>query len=279
MDPVAFTLITFGMSLAFGFLGSLLGLGGGIFIVPALTLVLHLPIKSAIGASIISVIATSSGAAAVYVRDHITNIRTGMFLEMATTTGAISGAYLIGILKGQYLFILFALLMLYSAVMMFRKFNVELPEGVTAHPLAEKLGLKGSYYDNVLGRTVTYQSAGVYQGFGLMYIAGVFSALLGIGNGAFKVMAMDMAMRLPMKVSTATSNFMIGVTAAASAGVYLAKGDIDPVVAAPVALGVLTGASVGSRLLGRVRNTTIRKIFVPVLLFIAIEMFLKGIRG
>ncbi len=279
MSPDTFTLVTLTLSFGFGILGALLGLGGGIFIVPVLTIFLHVPIQYAIGASIISVIATSSGAAAAYVRDKITNIRIAMFLEMGTTTGAITGAYLSGMVNHKVLYITFAAIMLYSAVMMFHKRNTELPQHDTSHPWAEKLKLNGEYIDNALGHKVAYKTQGVPLGLGMMYVAGVLSGLLGIGNGAFKVMAMDMAMKLPMKVSTATSNFMIGVTAAASAGVYFARGEINPAIAAPVALGVLLGATTGSRIMDRVRSATLRKIFIPVLLFIAVEMFIKGLRG
>lgn len=211
-------------------------------------------------------------------RDKITNIRIAMFLEMGTTTGAIIGACLSGVASTKVLYIVFAGIMLYSAVMLYKR-NTELPQYHTGHPWAERLKLNGEYYDNALGRRVEYKTQGVPQGLGLMYIAGVISGLLGIGNGAFKVMAMDMAMKLPMKVSTATSNFMIGVTAAASAGVYFARGDIDPAITAPVAVGVLLGATAGSRIMERVKSTTLRKTFIPVLLFIAIEMFIKGIGG
>ncbi|MCL4517156.1 MAG: sulfite exporter TauE/SafE family protein [Firmicutes bacterium] len=272
-------LITLLLSFGFGMLGALLGLGGGLFIVPALTIFMHIPISYAIGASIISVIATSSGAAAAYVQDKITNIRIAMFLEMGTTTGAITGAYLSGLISHKVLYIIFAVIMLYSAVMMFHKRNAELPQYKAGHPWAEKLNLNGEYLDNALNRVVEYKTQGVPQGLGLMYIAGIISGLLGIGNGAFKVMAMDSAMKLPMKVSTATSNFMIGVTAAASAGVYFARGQINPVIAAPVAVGMLLGATAGSLIMNRVKSVTLRKLFIPVLLAIAVEMFIKGLSG
>ncbi len=267
------TLLSFG----FGILGALLGIGGGIFIVPVLTIYFDIPIRYAIGASIISVIATSSGAAAAYVRDRITNLRIAMFLEVGTTTGAITGAFLAGIVSNKILYIIFAAIMLYSAFMMFHRRNQELPQHETGHPWAEHLKLNDAYYDKVLQRKVEYKTQGVPQGLGLMYIAGIISGLLGIGNGAFKVMAMDTAMQLPMKVSTATSNFMIGVTAAASAGVYFARGDINPEITAPVAIGVLLGSTVGCKIMDRIKSSTLRKIFIPILLFIAVEMFMKGL--
>lgn len=279
MSLIISALITLLLSFGFGMLGALLGLGGGLFIVPALTIFMHIPISYAIGASIISVIATSSGAAAAYVQDKITNIRIAMFLEMGTTTGAITGAYLSGLISHKVLYIIFAVIMLYSAAMMFHKRNAELPQYKAGHPWAEKLNLNGEYLDNALNRVVEYKTQGVPQGLGLMYIAGIISGLLGIGNGAFKVMAMDSAMKLPMKVSTATSNFMIGVTAAASAGVYFARGQINPIIAAPVAVGMLLGATAGSLIMNRVKSVTLRKLFIPVLLAIAVEMFIKGLSG
>jgi len=267
----------FFVAICAGFIGSLLGLGGGIILTPVLTLVFGLDIQYAIGASIVSVIATSSGAAVAYIRDKITNIRIGMFLEVATTLGAISGAYLSGILDPQYLYLLFGLLLLYSALMMLKKSKCELPQHVRTHPLAKKLKLNSSYYDKALQKEISYEVDGVYGGFGMMYAAGIVSGLLGIGSGSFKVTAMDLFMKLPIKVSSATSNFMIGVTAAASAGVYFLRGDIDPKIAAPVALGVLLGATIGTRVMQRMKNRTIRWIFIPVLTFISVEMIVKGI--
>lgn len=269
-------LLIFMVSIVAGVFGSLLGLGGGIIVIPALTLLFKIPIHYAIGASIVSVIATSSGAAVVYVRDKLTNIRVGMFLELATTTGALTGAFIAGLIRPHILYILFGLLLLFSAITMLQKRNQELPVGGVPHPIANKLGLHGEYYDKALEQQVRYKVTGVYGGFGMMYVAGVISGLLGIGSGSFKVMAMDMFMKLPMKVSSATSNFMIGVTAAASAGVYLMRGDIDPKIAGPVAVGVLIGAVFGTKLMQNLRSVTIRKIFIPVLVYVAIEMLLKG---
>jgi len=264
------------LSLVAGIFGSILGLGGGIIITPALTLLFGINIRYAIGASIVSVIATSSGAAIAYVRDKITNMRIGMFLEIATTIGAVTGAFISGFINPNYLYIIFGILLLYSAFAMLKKKNQELPEGVIAHPIANKLRLNGEYHDKVLNKDVAYNVTGVYGGFGMMYVAGVISGLLGIGSGIFKVMAMDLFMKLPLKVSSATSNFMIGVTAAASAGVYLLRGDIDPKIAAPVALGVLVGASIGVKIMENLKSKTIRMIFIPVLTFVSIQMIIKG---
>jgi uncharacterized membrane protein YfcA len=260
-----------------GIFGALLGLGGGIIVIPALTLLLGVDIRYAIGASIVSVIATSSGAAIAYVRDNITNLRIGMFLEIATTLGAITGAYIAGLISSKYLYIIFGLVLLYSALAMLKKRKEEIPQNVTSHPLAKKLNLEGSYFDKVLNKEIKYKVAGVYEAFSTMYLAGILSGLLGIGSGAFKVLAMDLFMKLPMKVSTATSNFMIGVTAAASAGVYLMRGTINPEIAGPVAIGVLIGATLGTKIMERLKNTTIRKIFIPVLIYISLQMLLKGL--
>ena len=263
-------------SIIAGFLGSILGLGGGIIIIPVLTVLLGIPIHVAIGASIVSVIATSSGAAITYVRDKITNIRIGMFLETATTIGAVTGAYIAGLVSAKFLYIVFSLLMIYSASAMFKKRNSELPVDTVEHPLSARLRLNNAYYDKVIGQTVAYKVAGIYPAYAVMYIAGILSGLLGIGSGAFKVLGMDIFMKLPMKVSTATSNFMIGVTAAASAGVYFMRGDINPMIAGPVALGVLGGATMGSKVMERIRSKTIRLIFIPILLYVALQMMWNG---
>lgn len=262
-----------------GIVGSVLGLGGGIIVTPALTLLFGVDINHAIGASIISVIATSSGSAVAYIRDRITNLRVGMFLEIATTVGAITGAFIGALIAPRFLYIIFALLLLYSAYAMIKKGKQEVPENVPLHPVAQKLGLQGEYYDKALGQTVAYNVDRVYEGFGVMYGAGVISGLLGIGSGSFKVMAMDVFMKMPLKVSSATSNFMMGVTAAASAGIYLLRGDIIPIISAPVALGVLIGATVGSRLMQRMKSKTIRKLFIPVMVYVAFQMIYQGWRG
>jgi uncharacterized membrane protein YfcA len=272
-----FFLLVCAASVLAGLVGSLVGLGGGVFVVPLLTLAFGLPIQEAIGASIVSVIATSSGAAAAYVRDRITNLRVGMFLEVATTLGAISGAFLVVLAPTAALFIIFGLVLIISAIPLATKIGEELPRGVTNDRWAKKLSLAGTYPDHRLGREVAYEVTHVPAGFSMMYVAGLISGLLGIGSGTFKVLAMDTAMRLPMKVSTTTSNFMIGVTAAASAGIYFSRSDIHPLVAAPVALGVLLGATVGAKTLARLSNSTLRKLFIPLLVLIALEMLLRGI--
>ncbi len=293
LPVLAFLLLVFVTSLVAGTLGALLGLGGGIIVIPALTILFGIDIHFAIGASIVSVIATSSGSAVRYIRDRISNLRIGMFLEVATTAGAITGAFVGGYLAGPVLFFVFGIIMLYSCVVMLQRGKMEQasmtgaqdPETLRRTPdtanslgrrLARRLRLDGEYYDTALKRKIAYRVQGVPLGFGLMYIAGMVSGLLGIGGGVLKVPAMDIAMRIPMKASTTTSNFMIGVTAAASAGVYFSRGDINPVIAAPVALGVLAGALVGAQLLIRTRGAVIRQIFAVVLVLTAIEMFLRA---
>lgn len=276
MSPLLFVIVVAAISLVAGFLGALLGLGGGIIIVPTLTLLLGVDIRLAIGASIVSVIATSSGAAAAYVRDRMANIRVAMFLELGTAAGAITGAYLAGILNSRFLFILFGLIVGYSAFAMMRGRRSGEKE-IVVGPWARVLDLKSSYFDEAAGAEIFYQPKRARIGLALMYFAGVISGLLGIGSGALKVPAMDLAMELPIKVSTATSNFMIGVTAAASAGVYFSRGQIDPFIAGPVAIGVMGGAFIGSHTLGHISSRSVRFIFVVVLTVVAVQMLFKGV--
>lgn len=262
--------------LAGGF-GALVGLGGGVLLVPAMVILFGFNIHYAIGASIVSVIATSSGAAAAYVRDHITNIRVAILLEVATTLGALGGAALSTKASPHFLYLLFSTLLLISAGMMVFVKRKE-HSGIRSEKstLERYLRLDSSYPDRFLGREISYVVTRVPLGFLLMLAAGLLSGLLGIGSGVLKVPAMDTAMGLPMKVSSATSNFMIGVTAAASAGPYLLRGNILPILAAPVALGVLTGSWVGARWMNRIGGATIRWIFVGTLLVVAVEMALKA---
>jgi uncharacterized protein len=263
-------------AIAAGLLGSLVGLGGGVLIVPLLTLVFGFPIYFAIGASIISVIATSCGAAAAYVKDRLTNLRIGMFLEIGTTIGAICGAFLAGLLAPAILSVVFGVILLVSAAPLIFKIGEELPQGVKNDRWASLLHLDNSYPDSHLQREVSYQVTRTPLGLAMMYVAGLISGLLGIGSGTFKVLALEVAMRLPMKVSTTTSNFMIGVTAAASAGIYFSRGDIPPLIAAPVALGILIGALIGARVLTRLSNKVLRIIFLVVIVVAAVEMVLRG---
>ncbi len=245
-------------------------------IVPFLTLSLGVDIRYAIGASLVSVIATSSGAAAAYVREGFSNIRVGMFLEIATTVGALVGAFLALRMTGGNIAIIFGVVLLGSAYLASR------PRGVQAaadHPdrLSQHLRMDASFPTPDGPRS--YFVHRVPLGFGLMFIAGILSGLLGIGSGAFKVLAMDQVMRLPFKVSTTTSNFMIGVTAAASAGVYLGRGYIDPALAMPVMLGGLTGSMIGARVLVHAETRVLRVVFAFVVLGLAVQMIYKGVTG
>ncbi|HET7583481.1 MAG TPA: sulfite exporter TauE/SafE family protein [Gemmatimonadaceae bacterium] len=263
-------------SLAAGLLGSLTGLGGGIIVVPMLTLLFGVDLRYAIGASLVAVIATSSGAAAAYVREGFTNVRVGVFLELATTMGALAGASVAGLIPTHVLAALFGAVLLLTAYRSLRPLQERDP---AAEPdrWAARLRMDSSY--PVGGRMQRYAVQGVPTGFAIMLGAGVLSALLGIGSGIVKVVAMDRVMRLPFKVSTTTSNFMIGVTAAASSGVYLHDGYIDPSITFPVMLGVLAGALIGARLLPRARTTLLRRLFTVVLVVTAIKMLYNGITG
>jgi hypothetical protein len=275
MGLIEFTSAVLLMSVLAGLLGALTGLGGGVVIVPALALLFHIDIRYAIGASLVSVIATSSGAAVSYVREGFSNVRIGMFLEMATTVGALVGAYLTARISTRAIGITFGITLLYSAWASFREKQDELPQAPNA--LAEKLKLIGDY-PAARGRQA-YIAQNVPAGFGIMFVAGILSGLLGIGSGAVKVLAMDHAMKLPFKVSTTTSNFMIGVTAAASAGIYLGRGYIAPGLAAPVMLGVLAGSILGARLLMRIRVPVLRVVFAVVIVALGVEMIYSGATG
>ena len=242
---------------------------------PALTLFLGVDIRYAIGASLVSVIATSSGAAAAYVRDGYSNIRIGMFLEIATTLGALFGAYLGTRVPTAALSTIFGIILLQSAWQVSREHRSS-GTATAPDPLATKLKLHGSYKDQN-GQHISYEGRRVRTAFGLMFGAGTLSGLLGIGSGSLKVIAMDQAMQLPFKVSTATSNFMIGVTAAASASLYLTKGYISPALAMPVMLGVLGGSMIGARLLAGLPVLLVRRVFAVVVGVVALQMIASGI--
>jgi uncharacterized membrane protein YfcA len=269
-------LLVFLISVLAGFIGALTGLGGGVIIVPVLTLLFGIDLHYAIGASLISVIATSSGAASAYMKEGFTNLRIGMFLEIATTFGALCGAFIAARISAAAVGIIFGLVLIYSAMMSGR------PRSATqlldrSESLAVALKLDSSFQTDQGPRY--YHVHAVPLGFSMMFVAGTISGLLGIGSGAFKVVAMDQVMRIPFKVSTTTSNFMIGVTAAASAGVYMNRGYIDPMLAAPVMLGVLLGALTGARVLPKAPTNTLRKIFALVILVLAAEMIFSAISG
>jgi uncharacterized protein len=276
LNNLEFTVvIALGSSLA-GFLGSLTGLGGGIVIVPLLTLVFGMDIRYAIGASLVSVIATSSGAAAAYVREGYSNIRIGMFLEIATTVGALFGATVAANLSTAVIAVIFGLVLIYSAYSSSQP-RAEVVSAAPPDRLATLLRMDGSY--PTPGGPQAYHAHAIPTGFSLMFLAGILSGLLGIGSGAVKVLAMDQAMRLPFKVSTTTSNFMIGVTAAASAGVYLNRGYIDPGLAMPVMLGVLAGSLLGAHVLVRAQTRMLRIVFSLVIVLLGIEMIYNGLTG
>lgn len=276
MDILVFSLLIFSGSIVAGFLGSLTGLGGGIVIVPLLTVVFGVDIRYAIGASLVSVIATSSGAASAYVKEGFSNMRIGMFLEVATTSGAIIGAAVALLMNASVIAIIFGAVLLYSAYMSNRQKPADM-DNLAEDYIATKLKMNSSY--PTPSGEKSYNVRRVPFGFGIMFIAGVLSGLLGIGSGAVKVLAMDNIMSIPFKVSTATSNFMIGVTAAASAGIYLHEGFVTPGIAMPVMLGVLIGSTIGAKMLFGANTKKLRFIFTLIVLALGLQMIYSGIKG
>lgn len=264
------------LAIAAGFIGAISGLGGGVFIVPALVLLAGMPMRIAVGASLISVVATSAGASVAFVRDGLTNLKVAMLLECATVSGAVTGAFLAGHVSTVVLELLFAAMMLLSAYSSIKKQGDDILAKGDA--LGVRLDLSGEVKGED-GKLVHYEVRNIPGGAGLMMVAGLMSGLLGIGSGALKVMAMDSIMHLPLKVSSATSNFMIGVTAGAGALVFLARGDVATTIAAPVALGVTAGALAGSRLLPRLKAESLRIVFVVLLVLIAVEMGWRALTG
>jgi uncharacterized membrane protein YfcA len=275
MSELVFSLVVLGGSLLAGLLGSLTGLGGGVVLVPMLAILFKVDLHYAIGASLVSVIATSSGAASAYVREGFSNIRIGMFLEIATTIGAVAGAWLATRTPARDIAIVFGLVLLYSVYLSFKQHD---DETVPPNKWSDRLKMNGTF-PGPNGTEQNYAVKNVSGGFATMFGAGALSGLLGIGSGAVKVLAMDHIMRIPFKVSTTTSNFMIGVTAAASAGIYLRRGYIDPALAAPVMIGVLVGSLIGAKLLVRANVKSLRLIFSIVIFFLAIEMIYNGWTG
>ncbi|VDG17522.1 Anion exporter, TauE/SafE family [Lactobacillus plantarum ZJ316] [Lactiplantibacillus mudanjiangensis] len=271
-------LLMLGVGMIAGIFGAILGIGGGMIITPILTLGMGLDIKYAIGASIIAVIATSSGSTIAYLKDEMLNLRVAMFLEIATTVGAVLGAVLTGIVHPTFLYFLFGALLVFTTYNMIRKLMNKNSDAqdVQADRLATKLNLNGTYYDKALDEQIDYQVQNVPGGFTMMFGAGLASGLLGIGSGAFKVLAMDTIMHMPLKPSSATSNLMMGVTAAASAMVYFFNGSIKAGIAAPLAIGILIGALIGTRIMQHLKPRLIRMIFVPVMLYLGIQMIMKG---
>lgn len=275
MNELVFSLLILGGSLLAGLLGSMTGLGGGVVLVPMLAILFKVDLHYAIGASLISVIATSSGSAAAYVREGFSNIRIGMFLEIATTVGAVAGAWLATRTPTRAIAIVFGLVLLYSVYLSFKRHD---DETVPRNKWSNRLKMNGTF-PGPDRKDTYYAVTNVSGGFATMFGAGALSGLLGIGSGAVKVLAMDHIMRIPFKVSTTTSNFMIGVTAAASAGIYLRRGYIDPSLAAPVMIGVLVGSLIGAKLLVKANVKSLRLIFSVVIFFLAVEMIYNGWAG
>jgi uncharacterized protein len=276
MNEIELSAVVFAGSLVAGFLGALTGLGGGIVVIPLLTLGLGVDIRYAAGAALVSVIATSSGAASAYVREGWSNLRVGMLLEIATSVGAVGGAVAAGWVPRNSIAVVFGAVLLLSSALSFRH-GGHPTGGTRPDRLAARLRLDGTY--PTAEGPQRYHVQGVLPAFGIMFVAGGLSGLLGIGSGALKVLALDRAMQLPFKVSTTTSNFMIGVTAAASAGVYLHRGYIDPRLAMPVMLGVLAGSLLGARTLVRVRSVALRRVFATAIAALGIQMIHAGMTG
>lgn len=283
MSPLSFASATFAVSVVAGTLGSLLGLGGGVIVVPAL-LALGVDMHVAVGAAAVSVIATSSGAASRYLRQGFTNLRVAMFLEVGTVAGALTGALLSGVVDERALSLVFGCVLTVSAIALLRRSSSPAASASAAAPPSPSLAasggwlaLEGTFVDET-GATVSYRARRPPLALALMYVAGIISGLLGIGSGALKVLAMDLAMGLPLKVSSATSNLMIGVTAASTAGVFFMRGDISPFVVAPVAAGVVVGAQIGARLMRWIPPRLLRGLFVLVVVVIAVQMFSRGLR-
>jgi len=279
-----YLLLMFLVAILAGLIGSMVGVGGGILVVPALTIGFGVPIEYAIGASIISTIATSSGAASAYVRDRITNLRIGMFLEIGSVLGSIVGVittlYFVRTGLSWIIFVVFGMVLFYSAYNVLSSARREGREPVAnlePDGLAKTLGMRGEYEDKSLHKTISYGATRVPAGLVVMFFAGILSGLLGVGGGVLKVLGMDTIMRLPFKVSTTTSNFMIGVTATASTGILYVSGYVNVLLAAPVALGVVVGSLVGAKALVRSKPASIRVLFVVVLLVFGAEMIYMGV--
>lgn len=277
MSLEIFTILLLLGAILAGLIGSLTGLGGGVVVIPLLTLGFGVDMRYAIGAALVTSIATSSGAAAAYIKEGITNVRIGMFLEIATTTGAVIGAIVAMYLDKKYIALIFGCVLIFSAFRNIRKKNQEEDYSAPGDKLGEKLKLNGSYPTKE--GVVNYKVHNVAGGYSLMTLAGILSGLLGIGSGALKVLAMDTAMKIPFKVSTTTSNFMVGVTAAASAVVYLQRGYIDPGLAMPIVIGVLIGAFFGSKILPKANVQKLRILFSVVIFTLAVSMIYNGLMG
>jgi len=269
-------LVIFLVSIVAGFIGALFGLGGGVLIIPFLTLVEGVPVPLAVGSSIVSVVATSSSSAAAYVQDHLTNLRLGMFLEIGTVAGAITGAFVAAFLPVSALFILFGLILLYATIIMIRARGIDFPANVRPDKTSRTLALGSQYEDHSLNKVVKYEVTRTPLTVFMGYFAGVVSGLLGVGGGIINVPTMNLVSKVPVKVASATSNFMIGVTAAASASVYLLRGDVHPLLAAPLIIGVAGGALLGTRVLKVTPPTRVKIVLGILLAAISLLMILKG---
>jgi len=270
-------LVIFLVSILAGFVGALFGLGGGILIIPFLTLVEGIPLPLAVGASLVSVVATSSSSAATYVRDHLTNIRLGMFLEIGAVAGAITGAFVSVYLPATALYIVFGVLLLYAAGVMIRAHRVDFPTGIASDMTAKSLDLASEFTDQSMNRTIRYEVQRTRLTVLITYFAGMSSGLLGVGGGIINVPTMNLISKLPVKVASATSNFMIGVTAAASSTVYLLRGDVNPLLTAPLIVGVSAGAILGTRVLKLTPPLRVKVAFGVLLGVVSILMILKGL--
>ncbi len=276
MTILTFTLILLLAAYCAGLLGSLTGLGGGVVVIPVLTLGFGVDFHYAVGAALVASIATSSGSGSAYVKEGITNIRLGMFLEIATTIGAVCGAAVAVYLDSNFIAVVYGFVLLLTAAMQQRKKSDH--AGVIGSETARRLRLFGEWPQKD-GSVRSYQLRNVGGGFGVMYVAGVLSGVLGIGSGVLKVLAMDCIMKVPFKVSTTTSNFMMGVTACASAVVYVQRGNIEPGIACPVMIGVLFGALTGARLLKTLDVRVLRQIFCVAITLVAVNMIYQGFAG
>ncbi|HYA70056.1 MAG TPA: sulfite exporter TauE/SafE family protein [Thermoplasmata archaeon] len=281
VDLALFVVLLVLVAIAAGLVGSLTGLGGGVVVIPILAIFFGASIPIAIGTGFVTILATSSATGAAYVRDRLSDIRIGMFLEIATVPGALIGATATVLIThanlDAALFVALGVVLFAIIPGSLARRNIELPPPMPQDARSRHLGLTGEYHDPALNTDVSYQAARTSPAIGVMFGAGMVSGMFGIGGGVFKVLALERFLNLPMKVATATSNFMIGVTAAAGAGVMLAAGYVNPIVAAPVAIGTAFGAFLGSRLLPGLRNRTVRLLFLPVIAALAIEMILRGL--
>jgi len=281
VDLALFVVLLVLVAIAAGLVGSLTGLGGGVVVIPILAIFFGASIPIAIGTGFVTILATSSATGAAYVRDRLSDIRIGMFLEIATVPGALIGATATVLIThanlDAALFVALGIVLFAIIPGSLARRHIELPPPMPQDARSQYLGLTGEYHDNALSTAVRYQAARTSPALGVMFGAGMVSGMFGIGGGVFKVLALERFLNLPMKVATATSNFMIGVTAAAGAGVMLAAGYVNPIVAAPVAIGTAFGAFLGSRLLPNLRNRTVRLVFLPVIAALAIEMILRGL--